>query len=129
MDVHAAFHTPAGTLRAPWRVLSFVVAVEIAIILVSSVAAPAFGMVFRLTGVRGDATEYWVDMLGILAATIFMLRAVEKRSWSDIWLNHRAARPRWLILGFVVGSFAIGLPVAGLIGGHWLRIESGGDGS
>ena len=87
MNAHNLFYNQAGTLRALWRVLAFLVAVVVAVPVVASLVVPGLSILVRAVGLRGDATEYWSDMLAILLATIFMLRVIEKRSWKDVWLD------------------------------------------
>ncbi len=129
MSARAFFVTDAGTLRAPWRLFIFVLAAIVGVILTTSVTAPIFAFVFRHTGVRADAIEYWGGMLGLLAATSFMIRVIDKRPWSDVWLGPDALRPRLLVLAFAIGVAAIGIPTVTLIVAHWLRREGAAGGS
>ncbi len=129
MSARQIVYTDAGALRAPWRVVGFIVACVVATIVVSAIATPALAAAFRMAGMRADGIDYWVTMVGILIGTAFMLRVVEKRPWSSIWLDPVAARPRLLAVGLVVGSLAIGLPVLSLIAAGELKVENGGAGS
>lgn len=90
---------------------------------------PILNEFFQLAGLRGVTTEYWVTCAGLLGGTVVSLRYIDRRPWSAVWLGHDAARPPLLVLGFVIGAFAIGIPTGLLILGHWLRNTGASSGS
>jgi uncharacterized protein len=123
------FVTHDGALREPWRVLAFACASLVALFVADTVLGPLISEFFSLLGVRGVSNEYWVEALGVLGGTAITLRVVDKRPWSDVWLGKDAARPSLLLIGFLIGAAAIGVPIIALIGAHWLRESAGGAGS
>ena len=123
------FYTDSGTLRAPWRLGLFGVVGVAFSIAASVLLGPVFGTVFRLIGVAPLSTDEWVETCGLLAATAFCLRQVDKRPWRDVWMGRDAAEPMKLVIGLAVGALAIALPISVLIAADWLRAEPGAGGS
>jgi uncharacterized protein len=123
------FVTHDGALRAPWRVLAFACASLVALFVADAVLGPLISEFFSLLGLRGVSNEYWVEAFGVLGGTAFTLHVVDKRPWGDVWLGKDAARPSLLVIGFLIGAAAIGVPFVALIGAHWLRESAGGAGS
>jgi uncharacterized protein len=68
-------------------------------------------------------------LLSALAATAFLLRAIDERPWSDVGLGREAARPRPVAQGFLLGGLAIGVACAVLLLLGWLRIVPATPGS
>jgi hypothetical protein len=64
-----------------------------------------------------------------LVATAIMVRAVDRRAWSDVGLSRDAARPRPVGEGWLVGFAAIGVACAVLFAVGWLRIAPSAPGS
>jgi len=118
----------AGVLRAPWRLVVFSLASIVALLVSSVVLGPILSQLYALVGLQGVTTAYWVECAGIFAGTAFALRYVDKRPWRDVWLDRAAAQPALIATGFALGALAIAVPVALLIGGHWLREIGGGPG-
>jgi uncharacterized protein len=125
----ALFRSESGLLRAPWRLLVFSLMCVGGLIVAEGILGPIIAGVFSLTGIRGVSNEWFVEALGLLIGTAVALRMVDKRPWSDVWLDAKAARPSLLAFGFAVGALAIGLPIALLIGAHWLRQDAATPGS
>ena len=100
-----------------------------AINVVALFVGPIISEFFTLVGVERVSNSTWVEALGVLLATTFVLRFVDKRPWADVWLGVDAARPTLWIVGFAIGAFAIGLPIAALIGAHWLKETASPPGS
>lgn len=123
------FHTRAGALRAPWRIIIFCLASAVCLFIAEGTVGPILNQFFDLAGLRGVTTEYWITCAGLLGGTVVCLRYIDRRPWSDIWLGHEAMRPSLLVLGFAVGALAIGVPTALLILGHWLRNSGPSSGS
>jgi len=120
--------TETGALRAPWRIVAFCVASLAAFVIADALIGPLVTGVFALIGVRGVSNEAWIQAAAVLGGTAVVLR-IDKRPWRDVWLGRDAARPGLLGFGFAIGAVAIGVPIASLIGLHWLREAPGGNGS
>lgn len=129
MTARSVFVGENGALRAVWRIALFCVASIVAYVFIAGVAGPAFVWLFRVTGASGVTTEYLVEALALIAATAVMVRYVDRRPWSDVWLDREAARPARLLTGFALGSLAIGLPILALVAVGWLRREPGASAS
>ena len=129
MTARHVFYSDSGALRPSWRLLVFVAASAVCTMIAASIVGPIVEGIFGVVGLRGLTTESWVESAGLLAGTAVSLRLIDKRPWSDVWLDGRAARPRLLLFGFAIGACAIALPILALISGHWLRESSGPAGS
>lgn len=121
MTARQLFYAPEGTLRAPWRIVAFVVLSVVAVLVVQETIGPILEWVFTRGASRGVDVGSWTFAIALLVSTGIMVRHVDKRPWSEVWLDARAARPPLLALGFAIGAFAIGSPIALLIVAHWLR--------
>ena len=121
--------TESGALRAPWRILAFSLTSFAAFVAADALLGPLITWVFSLVGIRGVSNFEWLQAAGVLGGTIISLRWIDKRPWGDVWLGRDAARPRLVGFGFFVGAAAIAIPIAALIGVHWLREVPGGNGS
>jgi len=122
LNTRAWVFAPSGRLRAPWRILIFLAATYLSGVAASVLLAPVLARVFSLIGLR-VTTDGWVIVAALLGGTAFSLRYVDKRPWSDAWLDRNAARPALLARGFVLGALAIGLPTLLLLGIRWMRAE------
>lgn len=129
MNARELFVAPGGGVRAPWRVLLFFLVLTVTFVASALLLTPAVSWVLRWIGLDEMASEAWVSVIAVLAATAICVRWIDKRPWADVWLDRGAARPRLLVLGFAVGALAIGLPILALIGGGWLRSGMSGPGS
>ena len=129
MNARRLFVSEEGRLRAPWRILVFGAATIAGLVVADALLGPLITQLFLLVGLRGVTNAYWVQAFGVLGGTFISLRLVDKRSWRDVWLDVGAARPTLLIIGFLIGVVAIGVPILGLIGARWLETETGGSGS
>lgn len=97
------------------RIIAFLLVSALAIGLIEAVAALVIGH-----PPRNEVAEATITTLGLLAATAFFVRAVDKKPWSAVWLDRTAARPANIVFGFAIGALAIGVPTAMLIVAHWL---------
>ncbi|MDB4875763.1 MAG: Abortive infection protein [Gemmatimonadetes bacterium] len=129
MSWRRLFYSDSGALRAPWRLLIFAVATICGLVVAQGIAGPIIAQLFELVGIRGVSNEWLVETLGVFIGTVVALRYIDKRPWRDVWLDRSAARPQLLAFGFAVGALAIGVPIALLIGVHWLRQDTGAAGS
>ena len=125
MDAPNLFFSHDRALRAPWRIAAFCLITVLAVLAASSL----FGPILEWLGVGELATEAWIEAIGVLGGTAIVLRVMDNRPWSDVWMGQDAARPSLLALGFALGASAIGLPILVLIASHWLRNAGGPPGS
>lgn len=121
MTARALLFTPGGALRAPWRVIGFLVATVVCGLLAVAVVAP-FHAELLVSGVPGLA-DWIVILAAAVGGHVITLRWIDRRPWRDVWLDRVAAHPRRLIEGFLLGVFTIGLPSVALIASGWLSIE------
>lgn len=107
-------------LRAPWRILIFVL-VWVAVTLVAGSLAQALPGI----GVAGSIQtlgSYWVDCIAVLIATFVSLRWVDGLDWSFVRLDRQARDVTLLARGFVIGTIAIGVPCVMLLVSHELTV-------
>jgi membrane protease YdiL (CAAX protease family) len=123
--VRRFFFTTAGTLRAPWRLLVFILAYLAASLVVGAILGPLLGGSFRLAGLRGQTIATLVEMIAALLATWLVLRNMEKKPWSDVGLHREATSLARLGIGLIVGSGAITLAIIALIATGWLDRTDG----
>jgi membrane protease YdiL (CAAX protease family) len=123
LTTRAVLRSANGKLRAPWRLLIFAVVVVLFALVAQTVVV--------LAGVGGSNAEivsvgtiafYWSLVLAFLGAHAVMLRFVEHRPWSFVWMHGGAARPGLLGGGLLIGALAVGIPSALLIAVGWLDI-------
>jgi membrane protease YdiL (CAAX protease family) len=107
-------------LRAPWRILFFVIATYACGFVAATIAGPLIARLFSIAHLR-VTSDGWVIVLAFLGAHWIMLRLVERRSWTDVGLASHAARPALFARGFLFGALAIGIPILLLIAIGWLR--------
>jgi len=127
LTVRALLYTSGGALRAPWRVIGFLVATIACGIVAATVVSP-FRPVLAATAVP-QLDGAIVILAAAAGGHVITLRWIDPRPWRDVWLDRAAARSRWLIEGYLLGVFAIGLPSAALIAGGWLAVEPTSPGS
>ena len=70
-----------------------------------------------------------LQLVAAVLATAIMLRSVDVRPWGDVGMDRRAASPRALLEGWLLGGLAIGVACAALLATGWLRIVPGPEGS
>ena len=124
MNAQAWLFAAPGRLRAPWRILIFLVATFACGFASSLFVAPAVSFLYSLVGLR-VTSDGWVIVAALLGGHRIALRYVDKRPWSDVWLDRSAARPVLLARGFLFGALAIGLPILLLIAIGWLAPRPG----
>jgi len=118
------FHTTAGTLRAPWRLLLFAAAFLAATIVAQAIISPILLWIFGAVGIS-ETVAYYIEAIAALLATWFSLRFVEKKPWSEIGLHRGALNARGIALSFLAGGGAIGIAILILIATGWLARRSG----
>jgi len=129
LNARGIFLTDAGVLRAPWRILLFLLITSIAVQICALILGPLLEAALAATGLHGVSTAPWIECAGLLVATAASLLWVDKRPWSYVGLGRDAAKPGRIALGFAIGTAAIGLPIALLLSAHWLRDAGGPPGS
>jgi len=110
--------TPERKLRAPWRLLIFIAVLMGALILSSGIESAVEG--FEAAKGYVPLVSSWGIPLGVLIATAVMLKWVEGRGWSFVWLGKASLEPSALIRGAMWGLLAIGVPSAILLATHEL---------
>ncbi|MGK2933950.1 MAG: lysostaphin resistance A-like protein [Gemmatimonadaceae bacterium] len=121
------FFTQDGTLRAIWRGLLFV-AVSIVALFAASVAVAMLQSTAASVGVR-LLVHPLVYPLGFLAAHVFMLRQIDGKDWSYVWLGREAARPSKLVSGLALGALVVALPAGALLASSQLTVVDAPDGA
>jgi len=101
-------YTTERRIRAPWRILLFLVVMVATLVLAAWLEFAVDGFSEGL-GYTPLVSE-WAVPLGFVAATWVMLRWVEGRGWDYVGLDRNAARPRLLISGSVMGLLPIAVP-------------------
>lgn len=118
MDATTLLLTPERRLRAPWRLLIFFVVLFVALILTSSLERATEG--FEAARGYVPLVRNWGIPLGVLVATAVMLKWVEGRGWSFVWLGREALESSRLISATTWGLAAIGIPSLFLLATHEL---------
>jgi CAAX protease family protein len=114
-------------LRAPWRILIFVLAWVAVTLVASALAQPV-----ALTGLRTGLPAvlyYWIDFAAVLVATLVSLRWVDGLDWKFVFMGRESAQPALLTSGFLMGMLAIGAPCVVLLMTHELRVAPAAPGS
>lgn len=126
MTARALLYTPAGALRAPWRVIGFLIATAASGLVADAALAPLRSVVPRAEAALMNSIVVLAALAGGHAIT---LRWIDRRAAADVWLDRAAASPPKLAEAFLLGAVAIGLPSAALIGAGWLDIQPDAPGS
>jgi membrane protease YdiL (CAAX protease family) len=101
--------------------LVFLVAAAACALVANAVLAPLASLL-AAAGVPMLANSI-VMCSAVGGATLVMVRWVDPRPWSDVWLDRPGAKPRRWIEGYLLGVLAIGLPSVTLIATGWLAVE------
>jgi membrane protease YdiL (CAAX protease family) len=123
------FSSPTGALHPVWRIAAFAVISILSLVASAGLVGPLVSGAYGLLGVRGVSNDAWVGAIGLLAATAICVRMIDKRPWSDVWLDNDAARPSAWLIGLVVGALCIGVPTVLLVATGWLTRTPGEFGS
>lgn len=100
--------TPERRLRAPWKIVLYIVALLVALILSAWLEDSVDGFASRL-GYKLLVSEWGVP-LGTLVATFAMLKLVEGRSWDFVGLGRDALTVPKLATGTALGLLPIAVP-------------------
>ncbi len=126
MNLRALLVGAGGGVRAPWRVGFFLLASYSVGVLEFAVLYPLLASIGVVEWARRAAVplDQWAVVLALLAGTFSALRIVDgvrSSAWSRVDLGVVSLRWRPLLLGAAVGTAAILVPSAFLIGLGWLR--------
>lgn len=121
------FFTTERRIRAPWRIVIFLVVLFVALILSAWVELIVAGSAADF-GYRLMVSE-WSVPLGTLLATAVMIILVEKRSWEFVGLAREAASPGKIAQGSMLGLLPIAIPSTILLLTGELKSMSQPDGS
>ena len=127
MNGNALLFTPDGRLRAPWRILLFIVALFIAVAV--AITLEAFLDSAALAAGYRPLVSEWGFALGAILATAAMLFWVEHKSWDYVGLDSRAARPELIGRYALLGILAIAIPSLLLMALGQLRAVAAAPGS
>jgi len=119
--------TPERKLRAPWRLLIFLAVLFAALLLTSALESAIEG--FEASRGYVPLVTNWGIPLGVLIATAVLLKWVEGRGWSFVWLGKDSLESPRLISGAMFGLAAIGIPSIILLATHELSSVSAPAGS
>jgi membrane protease YdiL (CAAX protease family) len=120
LTARAILYTPAGALRAPWRLSFFIIAFVVCGFLAATFIAPLTGKLYAMVGLRSETFASLVDVISALGATWLALRWLDHKPWTEVGLDRTAAGPKPLALGFIIGAIAVSLPIVLLILIGWL---------
>jgi membrane protease YdiL (CAAX protease family) len=131
--------TEDGMLRAPWRILLFLLIAAIVGAVAAKVASAASRVLHAVmhplaTGIGGiAATDLMLQGLltvaALLAAHAVCLRWIDKLPWAAAGLHRAAARPGGLAWAGILGVAAIGIPSMLLLLLGWLDFQPAPPGS
>jgi uncharacterized protein len=120
--------TASGRWRSPWRLLVFVVALVVGLIVAQSLFAPLVLGVASAVGLR-LSLESTVLCVALALAHLAALRWFDGRPWRDAGMGGGSWRPGALVTGTLTGALGIGIPILLLVGIGWLALRSAPDGS
>jgi hypothetical protein len=107
-------------LRAPWRLAGFILVAA----LVFAMAGPAFAWLRPRSALHAMWIFSSAAVLSLAAAHFVMVRVVEDRPWSMVWLDGHALAPRTLGWALALGAAAMAVPSLGLLSAGWLDAQS-----
>jgi uncharacterized protein len=108
LNARSLLYAADGRYQPPWRIVFFLVLTSLFTAVAVMLVRPFAASLNRLLPV-GGISETLAFTAGALAATAVLLRWVDKRPWSMVWLDRNAARPSLLGFGFFVGAAPIAL--------------------
>ena len=108
MNAEGLLFTTERRLRAPWRILLFIVVLFVTLLIAAVIELGVDNLILR-AGYEPLVSE-WAVPIGILLATFVMLKWVDGRSWDFVGLHREAARPQLLVSGSLLGLLPIAVP-------------------
>lgn len=128
MNARSLLYAADGRYQPPWRIVFFLVLTSLFTAVAILLVTPFAASINRLLPI-GNNAEVLAFIVGTLAATAAMLRWVDKRPWSTVWLDRTAARPSVMGLGFFVGAAPIALACLALLAAGMMTMIHTYDGS
>jgi hypothetical protein len=122
------FRSSDGQYRALWRILAFLGLVTLVGGAITLVLSPFASAADRFMGVEDTLATLGVT-IALIIAHVLMLKKVEHRPWSYVWLDRIAARPGLLGFGAVLGATPIAIASLVLIVLGWLAVQPSAPGS
>jgi uncharacterized protein len=119
--------TPERRLRAPWRIVLFLIVLFGALIISTAIEGLA-DIVITSRGYEPLVSDWGVP-IGTLLATAVMLKWVDGKGWNYVGLDRAAAQPKVLATGTIYGLAAIAVPSLLLLLIGELRWEASTPGS
>ena len=107
MTARSLFTAADGRPHAPWRLVLFLLLCSLCVFAVVVVLKPILGTLETFTGIEGTQDAIAISIALILAHWITFV-TYDKRPWSFVWLDKRAAQPRPILMGILLG----GAPIA-----------------
>lgn len=127
MRARAIWRAAEGRVRAPWRILLFLLLWVVASVVIMRALALVFESAERLTRVPGTGAS--LAMVGALLIAHAVMLHFDRRSFAYVGLQRAASSPRLMTLGFGLGAAPIGLASLLLIGVGWLAVVPSAPGS
>jgi uncharacterized protein len=110
-------------------VWAIVLIVAFALLTAAFAVAAGFVIGTLVPALKGsENVGWWVALAGVLAATTAMVRWIDPRPWSELWMDRVATRPRALLAGWLFGLLGIGIPSLLLLAAGWLDVRPAADG-
>lgn len=119
MTAREFFYGAGGRLRAPWRVMGFVLIAA----LVFAIAGPVFAWLRPRTTLQALWVFSSAAVLSLAAAHFVMVRVIDDLPWRMVWLDRGALSMRTLGWAFGLGAGAVAIPALGLLSAGWLDAE------
>jgi len=129
VSVGALLRDGSGALRAPLRLVLFLLLAGACILIAQAVAFP---LLVRLADVSMAAqlgVGTVVLSLAMLAAHALAFRLGSWGSWTAVGLGRARAAPRLLGMATLLGCLAVGLPSLLILAIGWYEVAPGGDGN
>lgn len=128
MTLRGLFVGADDRLRAPWRILLFLVVWVPCLLFAVAALAPARSVVDGFTGAPGTVEAIAASISLVLAHAV-MLFWLDRRDWTYVGLHRAAAAPRTLAFGFAIGAAPIALASLSLLAVGWLVVQPAEPGS
>lgn len=128
MSLAWLLRTAEGRWRAPWRLLVFVVATVVGLVLAQTFFAPAALALANAAGLR-LSLESTILCVGLALAHVAAVRWLDDRPWRDVGMGEGSWRPGALVTGTLSGALGIGAPILLLVGVGWLALRAAPEGS
>jgi membrane protease YdiL (CAAX protease family) len=128
VTLRGIFRNSSGQYRALWRILAFIGLLVLFYVMMALLASPfddATDKFFGIDGTLGVMTF----TLALAAAHAVMVRLVEKRPWSYVWLDRAAARPKLIGIGTILGAAPIAIAALSLMAIGWIVVHPNEPGS